>query len=393
MDGGKLIASGSDSCVFIPNLPCRSNSIINKRKISKIMYNPMAKLDSQHEKKMNEEIKKINGYQKWAIIFDKYCKPPSLDKLLEYDKKGIQDCIFKEAGFEKKQIKEAIQYFDKNSYMMNGIYGGSTLFDIFKKSFREGLNAKQKDRIFLNLMGMMEPLFLGLKVMDENNFIHNDIKSNNIVVHDGVFKYIDFGLSNKLSNKKFFKERSLNEYNTGRIYQHYPLDYIFYYAPKKGLDKELEYNETGQVRANFNYLEAVKKSFGEDLYDSYYSIFNALKNKKISQDIMIKSIDTYSLGIQIPLLMVFYNNYGLLENPTQLILDFYSLFGLMTKSLSNERISPSNAYDYFIDLLNKYSISNVPRKKVVSRKKVSRKKSRNKVSRKKSRKKVSRKKV
>ena len=70
MDGGKLISSGSDSCIFIPNLPCSNNSIIDKKKISKIMYNPSAQLDSQHEKRMNERIKKIKGYEKWAIIFE-----------------------------------------------------------------------------------------------------------------------------------------------------------------------------------------------------------------------------------------------------------------------------------------------------------------------------------
>ena len=50
-------------------------------------------------------------------------------------------------------------------------------------------------------MEKIEPLFLGLKVMNDKKIVHNDIKFNNIVLHQGVFKYIDFGLS-ELSSKK-----------------------------------------------------------------------------------------------------------------------------------------------------------------------------------------------
>ena len=68
------------------------------------------------------------------------------------------------------------------------------------------MSVTQRDKQFLKLMNMMEPLFLGLKKMDEKNIIHNDIKPNNIVVHDGVFKYIDFGLPGQLSDKNHFRE-------------------------------------------------------------------------------------------------------------------------------------------------------------------------------------------
>ena len=60
-------------------------------------------------------------------------------------------------------------------------------------------------------MEKMEPLFLGLKAMNDNKIVHNDIKYNNIVLHNGVFKYIDFGLSNVSSKKQHFKNRSLEE--------------------------------------------------------------------------------------------------------------------------------------------------------------------------------------
>ena len=74
MLGGELLATGSSSCVFNPNFPCKRSGVVDDERISKIIYNPGAKEESQHEKKMNEAIQKIRGYSSWAIIFDQFCK-------------------------------------------------------------------------------------------------------------------------------------------------------------------------------------------------------------------------------------------------------------------------------------------------------------------------------
>ena len=51
-----------------------------------------------------------------------------------------------------------------------------------------------------NLLVKMKPLFIGLNELYNNGLSHLDIKVNNIVLHNNVFKYIDFGLSGKLSD-------------------------------------------------------------------------------------------------------------------------------------------------------------------------------------------------
>ena len=83
MLGGELVATGSDSCVFIPNFPCKRSGKVDKQRISKIIYSEDAKEDSLEEKKMNDKIKKIKGYSSWAIIFDQFCKPLSKEILME----------------------------------------------------------------------------------------------------------------------------------------------------------------------------------------------------------------------------------------------------------------------------------------------------------------------
>ena len=56
MFGGELIATGSDSCVFIPNLPCKRTDRIDDNRVSKIIYSEGAEEDSLEEKKMNDKI-------------------------------------------------------------------------------------------------------------------------------------------------------------------------------------------------------------------------------------------------------------------------------------------------------------------------------------------------
>tara|TARA_Y100000817_G_scaffold194293_1_gene151920 strand:- start:2964 stop:4112 length:1149 start_codon:yes stop_codon:yes gene_type:complete len=347
MFGGELLATGSSSCVFNPNFPCKKNGVIDDERISKIIYNPGAREESQHEKKMNEEIKKIRGYSSWAIIFDQFCKPFPKDVLSTYDKRGMDNCL-------DEEYEDLVDDFDENSYMMNGIYGGETFDDYFMKMFEyKKMSVTQRDKQFLKLMNMMEPLFLGLKKMDEKNIIHNDIKPNNIVVHDGVFKYIDFGLAGQLSDKNHFRERSLDELRSDRIYMYYPLEYLLYYATRKQLEDEIQRINTNYVRKNYDLLSNVHYIYGRDITTIYYDTVYQLRNKKVNQTKMLKSIDTYSLGILIPMLFLRSEVFEAVQQESQLMDDFYTLFGMMTSPLSHS-ITAETAYKQFKQLLNKY---------------------------------------
>ena len=348
MLGGELLATGSSSCIFNPKFPCKNNGMIDDERISKIIFNPGAKEESQHEKKMNEAIKKIKGYSSWAIIFDQFCKPFPKEVLSTYDKSGMDNCLDDE---------DFVDEFDENSYMMNGIYGGETMDDKFMSMFEgKKMSINQRDKKFLELMKMMEPLFLGLKKMDEKKIIHNDIKPINIVLHDGVFKYIDFGLAGMLSKKNHFKQRSLDELSSDRIYIYYPIDYLLYYAKSSKLDEEVERINTKYERRNYDILNIIHMIFGRNSgLNVIQEVVQQIKNKKINQTTMIRGIDIYSLGILIPLLFLRPEVNYLLKEESDLINEFYFLFSLMTSPLQKERITASDAYKQFKQLLKKYS--------------------------------------
>ena len=74
MEGGKILYSGRNSCVFKPNVPCNRNEKVNKQKITKVLFNYPG--GEKRELTMGDHIKKIKGYQSWAVTFDSHC--PSL---------------------------------------------------------------------------------------------------------------------------------------------------------------------------------------------------------------------------------------------------------------------------------------------------------------------------
>ena len=65
-------------------------------------------------------------------------------------------------------------------------------------------NLKGIEKKFIDFMKKIDNLFKGLVDLNKYGISHLDIKQNNIVYHNGKFKFIDFGLSNDLVIKNIF---------------------------------------------------------------------------------------------------------------------------------------------------------------------------------------------
>ena len=348
--GGKLIGTGSGSCVFKPDLPCKGdkNHKKNKDRISKYIFKKNAVDLIKHEKQITNKILKIKNYDEWAIVFDKYCKADDYTKLYLKDKQGFNECWHEESidSYEYENI-------DKTSYLTSGKYGGITLEDYFIKNFR---NIKQTDleKQFMKLMKKIKPLFEGLNTMNKNKIVHNDIKGINIVEHNQVFKYIDFGLASSFSNKQFLKQRSLSEFNTSRIYIYYPLEYIYYYS--SDLNNELLKLNTKELRRHFEDLDYYyKELFNLNFLDISTDLINLIQTNQINENDMLKKIDVYSIGSLIPLLFMFESNIEFPNHNSEKIQKFYNLFIDMTEPFSFNRITANEAYERFMDLISKKS--------------------------------------
>ena len=341
MYGGELIAKQGRTCVFKPEIPCKGKKkkIKSKRKkrVSKIIFSKKSKEKLKQEKNITRKIKSIPHSNQWAVLFDEFCKPPTLKKIIQLYP-SFKECT---EGQKSKLIKN----FNKNSQMMNGIYGGLT----FEKHFKK---IKLNDKDFLQLMKMMVPLFKGLTILKKNNVSHLDIKYSNIVLHNHSFKYIDFGFSYYLSDLKKIRNRSKSEFDTDRIYQFYPLEFIYSSANHKELNEEYDYYDS---RKNYKFFKSINSLFHRNTKDIVLETIKRIQSKKINQKKLFQKVDVYSLGLVIPTLFIKYKYPIELIYESEIIHDFFQLFNKMTHPFYNERITCETAFQQFKLLIKKYN--------------------------------------
>ena len=67
--GGKLLATGSKSCVIHPNIKCKNNKYKKRKKnlFLKLYLVIQPKEYSEREKGINDKIRRIPNYKKWAF--------------------------------------------------------------------------------------------------------------------------------------------------------------------------------------------------------------------------------------------------------------------------------------------------------------------------------------
>ena len=349
MRGGKLLGTGSSSCVFSPNIPCKTNGKVDNNRVSKLLFHHDSKNLANYEKKQAELIKKIKGYKDWAIVYDEYCIAPKPNVIEDFDPEGYNDC------FEEEIDDYWSTPYDK-AELLNSDNGGKTLKELFNEMFSGKLTIKTIDTQFKVLMKMFIPLFKGLKEMNKHNIVHNDIKNINITGDLKGLKYIDFGLAAKSDNFNHFIGRSESEGNTKRIYYYYPLEYIFFSAKKEKLQNELELLNI-KYRRNYNILFDIYDILGYDLNESCIQLYHSIKNSEYTIEDIIKKIDVYSLGIQVPLMFL---NLGFNSKPvsaSDLISDFYDLFKRMVDPHLHTRLTAIDAYNIFMGLVKKHNIT------------------------------------
>ena len=360
MQGGKLLGTGSSSCVFSPNIPCKKDGKILDTRVSKLLFHYDSKNLSNYEKKQAQLIKKIKGYKEWAIIYDEYCNAPSPNVVEQIDKEGYNDCF--------KGINSTTDSPYDEAQLLNSDNGGRTLRELFNEMFSGKLTTGIITKNFKFLMYMFIPLFKGLKEMDKHKVVHNDIKSINITGDFKSLKYIDFGLTAKATDKGHFIERSKTEGNTKRLYYYYPLEYIYFHVDGDKLQSELQLLNI-RYRRNHNILNTIYKMLGYDLDDTCNHLYNSISNSEYTFEDVIKKIDVYSLGIQVPLLFL---DLGFVSEPAGprggVVDDFFVLFKLMVDPDLNTRLTAKESYDIFMELINKHNIAVGNKKMKITRK-------------------------
>ena len=331
MNGGKLIGVGSDTCVFRPNIPCRNKkTTINDNTISKVFLRKPKELNK--EIKMNKLVSSIKGSNKWSITLYNKCNTESYEKIREYEP-DIDKCL-EDNEYEKLE----------NDIMLYGDYGGISMKTRFEEIFYNNNDINN----FKTFIKECSSLFTGLYSLHKHKIIHYDIKPGNITYDNGNFKYIDFGLSAKFTDKKIIEKRSLSEFGTERLYIYYPYDLLYMYSsePKLYIERYSSY------RRNHEYIRRLNRVlFGRNIDVEQESILIDAINNKINKKEVIEKIDVYSLGITIVSLLLDKFGNRLVELFDKLK-PFAELLRNMTEMDSNNRISSVEAHKIFNKLIN-----------------------------------------
>jgi serine/threonine protein kinase len=279
MSNSKYISKGSYGCVFTPPFKCLDSKIkTTNDQVAKIFYEQNdLNIEFNKEKRQAEIIQQLDKKNKWTVKYHDYCnviiEPTDENKKCSYIK-------FRE---EKLQL-----IFDN---------GGITLS-------RSKIN-------FNKLILAFSELLLGIIKMNKNNYVHLDIKPDNILYNSELNKLsiIDFGLSFKIESNK----NKLNNDKKGEIlnhnYPYFPPEFKIYF--KKilntgilNLDFDPVNNLKNKILLNYDYLnlQKYKSEINANIEEEIINLIKKCEENielfKINFDEKyIYKIDVYSLGI------------------------------------------------------------------------------------------------
>jgi len=272
----KYIGEGSYGCVLQPAIECNKDASKNNKNIVKLFddyYN--------WDEEVKNQLKILNIFKKNKNIIVNivdYCKK----KINEYNKEIYTKCKKIYKGDDNLIIYQIIYE-----------YGGKDLWN---------LNDNNID--FKKLFIGLENVFEGFVILNNNKYIHFDIRSPNILYnkYNKQSKIIDFGFLTKMedlfnyNNRDFFYflraeyPPEFNKNNYLELYNFIVNDAI--------INREKIYNIDMHTKLELKeikiYMENLMKTFN-----------NYIKNKKIKID--EKKIDIYMFGIILFELIIEYN--------------------------------------------------------------------------------------
>lgn len=342
----KVIGDGSYGCIHGPSLKCLNNKdVFNKEvnyknKISKVFYRG----DPVDELKEYKTVEKIDPNFKFHLTTPQVCN-------VSHDKeniKAIQDC------------DDYIKINDKTQALILE-YGGIDLDDLCINI--DYLNIDKKKMINDFWISVMS-VFLGIKELIKHNYMHFDMKANNILynIETNKINIIDFGL---MKNIDEIVNKSNNDKSSDFSYGYwvYPLEYSFlginkFNKVKKGYNDEVESlfytngRPNGVLRQLFSPTFIPKKYHNK--YESELKLFLKENIKGWSHKDFVnkstKTTDIYGAGIIFSYVLECFEKYM----NKNFVNELSDLFFLMLTPNLNMRITIDELITRYSAIIKKY---------------------------------------
>lgn len=347
-----LIGYGGFGCVYYPSLTCDGKITKNKKFVSKLLVNNKNTL---REINNGILIKKIKNYNKFFAPILYHCNV----NLNIMDNNLFSTCPIINKYSDKPFILLKLNYISDIDYI-----------DYLTSNINNNI-------YFINILNSYYYLINSLQILHDNNFIHYDIKADNILF-DMNFKIpiiIDFGLSYKISSLSSFS----NIDHLRKFFYIYAPDYslwcpeiqiiCFLIASQDVrndsnyiLNKEDLYSIlTAYVNANslFKYFSLdFKYEYSKALYEANLYLVGQKKDTIIKE--LIKSNNTWDLySLSLLYLQVLLSDYQRLKTNNRLN-SFENIYVLLSQiflqNLSpypTKRLSFSNLKKLLFELFGK----------------------------------------
>ena len=369
LKGGKFVDRGGYGCVVTPALHCSSSDITNmdlNKYVSKIIRNP--KDDISTELKISNILKKIDPLQKYFITYEKYCY---ISKIPE-DRKDIVSVIYKDDDLEEYDTVENNSNkktkFDKefcdveldlkpiNLIMKHGGFNLSTIVKTEHK--HKGIKSEIHKMFLANFKEYFKHLIIGIIKMHENRIVNRDIKKNNIMVYWNLgdkennhleIKYIDFGLSNFITNDMI---KDLSNIHLQGTYMYISPELFISYVIKKYNNRTKEYHiKKIMNEINQNVVKMLTRINEKDMINNLNKIIESLYSKikylydkeRLGEAYFgteakkfngyLQKGDVYALGMTIYEILYYYNKMNIRKNDSKL----YDLLSNMINLDSDKR--------------------------------------------------------
>lgn len=254
----EILGEGTYGCVIKPSLKCKgSKQIEYKGRVSKIMN----KKDAIDEMKEMNKLKDIDNIEKFTIRTPINCKPVINNQFHTIVSQCTSDRVNQTYTKNPNNLAQLL------------IDDGGVDLSKFSKNIYPNLSLDDQ-KVFLT---SFLHLFKGLKFFSDNDIIHQDIKSLNIVynVSTGKIRYIDFGLA--MSKKEFIQKSKFNKNTFAQSWSYYPPEFscanYSSFAQSNRSKCKMLYRDYGSDNGQY-------KMFIKDLADSFdsYCLSLALTN-------------------------------------------------------------------------------------------------------------------